>query len=44
MNTVYDLELAELILNELKMMYNIENSEDIYKYFLCRFVCSEILL
>lgn len=43
MNTVYDLELAELILNELKMMYNIENSEDIYKYFLCRFVCSEIL-
>lgn len=42
MNVVYDLELAELILDELKTMYTIENSYDVYKYFLCRFVCSEI--
>lgn len=43
MSIVYDLELSELILNELKLMYNIKNSQDTYKYFLCRFLCSEIL-
>lgn len=42
MSIVYDLELAELILKELKAMYTIEDSEEVYKYFLCRFICSEI--
>lgn len=42
MSMVYDLELGELILNELKLMYNIENPQQTYKYFLCRFLCSEI--
>lgn len=39
-NIVYDLEIAELMLNEFKMIYAIEDNEELFKYFLCRFVCS----
>lgn len=42
MSVVYDLELGELILNELKLMYDIEDEQETYRYFLCRFLCSEI--
>lgn len=43
METIYDLELAELILEELKKIYSIKDKQNVYRYFLSRFVCSEIL-
>lgn len=39
---IYDLEIAELMLDELKMIYDIEDNKEVYKYFICRFVCSKI--
>ena len=39
----YDLELSELFLEELKRIYQIENNFETYKYFICRFLCSEII-
>lgn len=42
MGVIYDLELAELILKELKFIYGIDDSTEVYKYFICRYVCSEI--
>ena len=43
METIYDLELAELILEKLKKIYSIKDKQNVYRYFLSRFVCSEIL-
>ena len=39
----YDLELSELFLEELKRIYKIENNFETYKYFISRFLCSEII-
>lgn len=42
MSIVYDLELSELMLSEFKSIYELNNNEDVFKYYICRFVCSEI--
>ena len=41
--TSYDLELSQVFLDELKRMYKIHNDSETYKYFICRFLCQEIL-
>lgn len=38
----YDLELSDLITKELKRIYKIEDENEAYKYFLCRFICTQI--
>lgn len=43
MSIVYDLELAELFLEELKTIYGIDDSKTLYKYFICRYLSSELM-
>lgn len=42
MQTIYDLELAQLILKELKFIYKIDESNVLYKYIISRYLCSRI--
>lgn len=37
---IYDLEISDLFIKELKNIYKIEDNEKLYKYLMCRFICS----
>lgn len=39
---IYDLEISDLFIKELKEIYKIEDNEKLYKYILCRFICSNL--
>lgn len=37
---IYDLEVSDIFIKELKDIYKIEDNAKLYKYFICRFICS----